>query len=136
MKHTEISGCLGRYKEVINTLKKRRGMETQQLIAEKMLYKRGETISEYGNAKNFKEPKFREFVGLLCKVFNVNPHFIFEAKGPMFLVREEELASLETVSREIPLDLQIQSIEYAITVLDAQLKTLRAGMPDDKTGLS
>lgn len=125
MNKKEIAGCVSRYKEVIGKLKKRPGMETQQLIAEKMLYKRGETISEYGNMKNFREPKFREFVGLLNKVFDVNPDYVLQGVGPRFSVPAGELAAAEDIPFSGPRDMQIKSLEYSISLLDAQIRKLK-----------
>lgn len=132
MERNEILVWLSRYKEVIRELKKRPGLGTQQRIAEHMLYKRGETISEYGNIRNFKEHKFRDFIGLLVKVFNVNPQYVFEGKGPKFLIREEELAPLQMFTSGQSLDSQIEALEFSISVLDAQLAKLRQDALKDK----
>jgi len=125
MDKREISACLGRYKEIIGILKQRPGLGTQQLIAEAMLYRRGETISEYGNVKTFREPRFREFITVLEKVFDVNPDYIMKGEQPRFHIREAELDALESIPFAGTVAQQIASVEYSIALLDAELENLK-----------
>lgn len=126
MDKKEISACIRRYKEIIGILKQRPGLGTQQLIAEAILYRRGETISEYGNIRSFKESRFREFIGLLDKVFDVNPEYIFRGQHPRFHIREADLAPLLDVPFSGSVTEQIASVEYAIALLDAEIAQLKS----------
>lgn len=125
MDKSEIAACIGRYKEIIGILKQRPGLGTQQLIAEAMLYRRGETISEYGNARTFREPRFREFIGVLEKVFDVSPDYIMKGEQPRFRIRGAELDALEQIPFQGTVAQQIASVEYSIALLDAELENLQ-----------
>lgn len=136
MDNEQIFGQLARYKEVIIAIKKHTGLKSVRLIAEKMNYSRGETISEYGSLKHYKPKKFRDFVYLLAKVFNINPDYILKGEGPIFLVKSEELAPLEDIMTPEELSQKIEGLEYSRAVLEGQLRKLKEqkAARDESTG--
>lgn len=125
MDKTHINKQLTRYKETINAIKKRDGLKSVRLLAERMNYSRGETISEYGSIKHYKPRKFQDFVGLLSRVFDVNPDYILNGKGAVFQAKPSEPVAVASEMSDKERREKIEGLEYARAVLTGQLRLLR-----------
>lgn len=125
MNKDQIESQLKRYKETIKAIKKRTGFKSVQLIAEQMNYSRGETISEYGSIKHYKPEKFRDFMELLAKVFDVNPSYILEGRGPVFKVKTQSAAAFRNEMTPQERREKIEGLEYSRAILESHLRRLR-----------
>ena len=125
MDKTHINKQLVRYKETIKAIKKRDGLKSVRLLAERMNYSRGETISEYGSIKHYKPRKFQDFVGLLSRVFDVNPDYILEGEGAVFQPKTSVPVSAAREMSDKERREKIEGLEYARAVLTEQLRILR-----------
>lgn len=121
----KIEKQLERYKEAIIAIKARTGLKSVRRIAAEINYSRGETISEYGNIKHYKPQKFRDFIYLLARVFEINPDYVLEGKGPIFRKKSDE--PLSPAERMTPAERKqkIESLEYCKAVFEQQLTRLR-----------
>jgi hypothetical protein len=125
MEKEQVTRQLARYKETIRAIKKRDGLGSVRLLAERMNYSRGETISEYGSIRHYKPEKFRDFVELLSRVFDVNPDYILNGKGPMFLAKTAPGTALPGEMSARELSEKIEGLQYARALLTEQLRRLR-----------
>lgn len=125
MDKEQINKQLGRYKETIAAIKKREGFKSVRTLAEQMNYSRGETISEYGNIKHYKPRKFQDFVGLLSRVFDVNPEYILNGNGSVFQPKATSPATLQPAMSDRERQIKIEGLEYARALLEEQLRILK-----------
>ena len=125
MEKEQVTRQLARYKETIRAIKKREGLSSIRLLAERMNYSRGETISEYGSISHYKPEKFRDFVGLLSRVFDVNPDYVLSGKGPVFLAKATPGTAVPGEMSGRELSEKIEGLQYARALLTEQLRRLR-----------
>lgn len=134
MDNEHVTNQLSRYKEAIKAIKKREGLASVRLLAERMNYTRGETISEYGSLKHYKPEKFRDFVALLCRVFDINPDYILSGRGPLFRPPTTPGAVFPGDMSAGEVQGKIEGLQYARALLTEQLRRLREKQSPGGTG--
>lgn len=112
----EIKDRLKRLDIVLRKIKKDYNLKTNEAIAQKLNYKRSGTLSDYKNPNEYSEKKFLDFVNKLKNSFNVNPDYIINGKGEIYL---ESMGGSDKAVVE-----KLQNIKSAIVSLNKLVNDL------------
>lgn len=124
--HSQMKAQIQRLEEVLQSILERHPhLGTQEEIAREMGYSRPATISDYKNPKLYSEAKMRHFAQLLSLYFRVNPAFLLEGQGRVFLPEGKALSDQPMPLRAKDIKQRIQSLELACRLLETQLQELR-----------
>jgi hypothetical protein len=93
----------------------------QQDIAHELGYSRKATLSDYKNPQLYTEKKFRNFVYLLARIYRIDPEYVLEGTGTLFVLPEAEVAEVTFPYGSQEREQLAQGLEFSIQILRAQI---------------
>ena len=100
-------------------------LKRQQDIARELGYSRKATLSDYKNPELYTEKKFRNFVHLLARVYRIDPGYVLEGHGTLFVIPETEMAEVPFPYEPEQRRQLARGMEFSIQVLQAQIRKYR-----------